>query len=94
MKRKPKSALAAHRARLAKAGRVRLEVTVRREDVPLVRGVANTLNDPELGPVLRAQLDRANANRTRDFKKLLMSLPSFDGFDLDRSTERDRDVEL
>ncbi len=41
-----RSSIASHRARMARAGFVRAEISVRKEDAPLVRGVAAALSDP------------------------------------------------
>ena len=53
-----KSALAGHRARMARRGLVRVEVDVNRDDAGLVRLVAAALSDP-------ARRDAAHAIRPR-----------------------------
>jgi hypothetical protein len=94
MKRKPKSALATHRARLAKQGKVRLEVTVRREDVPLIRDVVTALNDSTRASEMRTRLRSEDTPQGMSFKEWLASGPSFEAMDLERVHFGDRDVDL
>ena len=95
MRRKRKSALESHRARLAREGKVRVEVTIRREDVPLIREVATALNDPARAAQTRVRLrDSCNYHKGMTFKDLLATGPSFEGMDLERSRDSDRDIDL
>ena len=90
----PKSSLATHRARRAGQGFVRVEVSVRREDVGLVRAVASALSDPSREAETRKLLQqRFVAPAGVNLKALLASAP-LDGIDLDRSPDFGRDVDL
>ncbi len=90
----PKSSLATHRARRAGQGFVRVEVSVRREDVGLVRGVASALTDPSREAETRKPLQqRLVAPAGVSLKALLASAP-MDGINLDRSHDFGRDVDL
>ena len=87
-------ALAAHRRRLKRQGVVRLEVRVRKDDAPLVRGVASALADPDREAAARALLRaRFGVSRVKGLKALLAALP-LDGIDLDRSRDLGRDIDL
>ncbi len=55
-----RSPVAKHRSRQARAGFVRVEISIRKEDVPLVRQMAAALTDP-------APLDGIDLERARDF---------------------------
>lgn len=86
--------LAAYRRRLKRRGVVRLEVHVRKEDAPLVRGVAKALADPrretEARILLREHFGEARAN---GIKALLAAAP-LEGIDLSRDSDFGRDVAL
>lgn len=87
-------AVARHRERLERRGIVRLEVQVRKEDVPLLRGVVGALADPAREGEARALLRERFAPRPPvDLKALLASAP-LDGIDLERRDDLGRDVEL
>ncbi len=89
-----KKALAAHRRRLKRGGYVRLEVRVRKEDAPLMRGLAQALADPVRGAEARALLrQHFMARAARGLKALLASAP-LEGIDLDRPRDAGRAVEL
>jgi hypothetical protein len=73
---------------------VRVEVSVRKEDASLVRGVASALSDPSRQAEARRFLQqRFVESSTTDLKTLLASAP-LDGIDLDRSPDPGRHVEL
>lgn len=87
-------AVARHRERLERQGIVRLEVQVRRADVPLVRGVVGALADPEREAATRALLrERFTPRLPVDLKSLLASAP-LDGIDLERQGDLGRLVDL
>jgi hypothetical protein len=79
---------------MERQGFLRIEVKVRKEDASLVRGVASALSDPARQAEARRFLQhRFVEPSTRDLKALLTSAP-LDGIDLDRSSDRGRDVDL
>ena len=83
-----------YRERLKRAGRVRCEITVPRDDVELIRTVAAALRDPERGGPARALLrERFGAPAPRGFKELLASCP-LEGLDFTRPRDFGRDIEL
>jgi hypothetical protein len=89
-----KKALSVHRRRQKRRGITRLEVSVRNEDVALVRGVVDALADPERSSETRALLrERVGARGVSGLKALLASAP-LDGVDLTRSRETGRIVDL
>jgi hypothetical protein len=53
-----KSSLATHRARMERRGFVRVEVSVRKEDASLIRGVASALSDPSRQAEARSLLQQ------------------------------------
>ncbi len=90
-KRKP---LTAYRRRLKRQGVIRLEVNVRKDDAPLVRGVVKALGDPEREAEARALLrERFGAAKPTGLKALLAAAP-LEGIDLTRQKDTGRDVEL
>jgi hypothetical protein len=89
-----RSPVVKHRALKARAGFVRVEVSVRREDAPLVRQVAAALTDPARQGDARTLLrHRFPAPAATSLKELLISAP-LDGVDLERSLDLGRDVDL
>lgn len=89
-----KKAVSAHRRRLKRQGVVRLEVNVRKDDAPLVRGVVKALSDPEREAEARALLrERFGAGKPTGFKALLAAAP-LEGIDLTRERDFGRDFEL
>jgi hypothetical protein len=89
-----RSSVASHRARKARAGFVRVEISVRKEDAPLVRQIAAALADPTRQADARALLQqRFPAPATLSFKELLASAP-LEGIELDRARDLGRDVDL
>jgi len=88
-----RKALAAHRRRLRRRGIARLEVRVRRDDVPLVRGVVEALADPAREGEARALLrERFGAGGTKGLKALLARAP-LEGVDLRRDRDFGRDID-
>jgi len=93
MPRSQKKALAAHRRRLKQRGIARLELRVRRDDIPLVRGVVEALSDPAREGETRALLrERFGATHAKSFKAMLAEAP-LEGIDLARQVDFGRDVE-
>ncbi len=87
-------ALSTHRRRLKRRGIARVEVRVRREDVPLVRSVVAALVDPERAPEARALLRQSfGPPPPRGLKALLAAAP-LEGIELDRPRDHGRAVEL
>jgi hypothetical protein len=89
-----KSPLAAHRARLARRGFVRVEVNVRKEDAPLVRGVAAALCDPLRQAEARLLLRRRFVEIPKKGLKALLASAPLDGIDLDRIRDLGRETDL
>ncbi len=85
-------AVSNHRTRLRARGVVRLEVKVRTQDVPLVRGVVTALNDPTRQEEARALL-REQFSEASGFKEFLLQAP-IEGLDLDRPAGDVREIEL
>lgn len=89
-----KKTIAAYRRRLKRRGMVRLEVHVRRDDAPLVRGVVKALADPEREGEARALLrERFAPAKAKGLKALLASAP-LEGIDLGRDRDYGRNVKL
>ena len=94
VKHRPKSPLARHRERKIRAGYVRVEVNVPREDAGLLRDVAAALTDPERQADARILLRRRFSTPPNvSLKEVLASGPS-DDIDLTRTSDFGRDVEL
>jgi hypothetical protein len=86
-----KSPRVRHRARKARQGFVRIEVSVRNEDAGLVRDVAAALSDPARQAAARKLLRQHFAEPPQvSLKALLMAAP-LDGIDLDRSGDLGRE---
>jgi hypothetical protein len=93
MSAKP-NAVSNYRRRLKRQGVVRVEVHVRKDDAPLVRGVARALRDPKREAEARALLrERFTGSRAAGFKALLASAP-LDEIDLTRQRDFGRDIDL
>jgi len=89
-----RSSLSRHRARKARQGFVRVEVSVRKEDAGLVREVATALSDPTRQSAARKLLRQQFVEpRKLTLKALLASAP-LEGIDLDRNRDFGRDAEL
>jgi hypothetical protein len=94
MPRAKRQSLSAYRRRLKRRGVVRLEVSVRKGDAPLVRGVVDALGDPERETEARALLrERFGTARPLGFKALLAAAP-LEGIDLSRERDPGRSVDL
>ena len=92
--RQKRKSLSEYRRRLKRRGVVRVEVHVRKDDAPLVRGVATALADPSRETETRALLrERFGGRHASGLKALLVSAP-LEGIDLSRSRDIGRDVEL
>lgn len=88
------SSVVRHRARKARAGFVRVEFSVRKEDAPLMRQVAAALTDPLRQADARALLrQRLLAPANLGLKELLVSAP-LEGIDLERARDFGRDIDL
>jgi hypothetical protein len=72
---------------------VRVEVNVREEDAPLVRGVA-ALADPLRQAEARLLLRRRFAEPPKKGLKALLASAPLDGIDLDRSRDLGRESDL
>ena len=90
MKRQAK-AVKSHRLRQKRQGFTRVEVTVKKQDAPLIREVAKALSDPAQATHTRA-LIRGRFEKM-DFKEFLASAP-LEGIDLTRPLDYGRDIEL
>jgi hypothetical protein len=89
---KPKP-LATYRRRLKRRGIVRLEVHVRKEDAPLVRGVVKALGDPGREAEARILLrERFGTARPIGLKALLAAAP-LESIDLSRDRAKGREIE-
>jgi hypothetical protein len=87
-------ALAAYRRRLKRRGIVRVEMNLRKDDAPLVRGVVRALNDPDQRVEVRSLLrDRFSTGRSKGLKDLLAAAP-LEGIDLVRDRDFGRDAEF
>ena len=86
--------LARHRARKAREGFVRVEVSVRREDAGLVRQVATALSDPARQAAARALLRQRFVEPAKLGLKALLASAPLEGIDLGRRRDFGRDVEL
>jgi hypothetical protein len=82
-----RSPVAEHRVRQARAGFVRVEISVRKEDAHLVRQMAAALTDPTRRADARALLrQRFLAPAGLSLKELLAAAP-LDGIDPDRARD-------
>ena len=89
-----KKTLSAYRRRQKRRGVMRLEVHVRKDDVSLIRGVAQALSDPARATEARALLrERFGAIQAKGLKELLAAAP-LEGIDLTRERDLGRDVAL
>ena len=89
-------AITRHRHRMKRAGIVRVEVKVRREDAALVRRVALALSDPDATRAAdaRAELKRRfEATPTVDLTALLAAAP-LEGIELVRRVDTGRRIGL
>jgi hypothetical protein len=89
-----KSLIAAHRARMARQGFVRVEVNVRKEDAGLVRSVASALADPSRQAEARRRLQQGFLQPAKAGLKALLASAPLEGIELDRSPDPGRDIDL
>jgi hypothetical protein len=89
-----KSSLARHRARMARRGFVRVEVTVSKDDANLVRHVAAALSDPARQGAARMLLRQRFVEPPEVSLKALLASAPLDGIDLDRAPDLGREVDL
>ena len=94
MSNRSRSSLADHRARQARQGFVRVEVSVRREDVNLVRQVVAALSDPTRQAAARTLLRQRFVEPTKLSLKALLASAPLEGIDLDRDRDLGRNVDL
>jgi hypothetical protein len=93
MSEQTRKALSTFRRRLKRKGVVRLEVHVRKDDAPLVRGLVKALRDPDREAEARALLrERFGMGKPAGLKALLAAAP-LDGIDLGRERDLGRDFE-
>lgn len=90
----PESPLARHRERMTRAGMVRVELRVRKEDAPLLRDIARALRDPDREAKTRALLRQRFAERRGRGLKALLAAAPLEGIDLERARDVGRRVEL
>lgn len=94
MPTKASKALSGYRRRLKRNGIVRVEIHIRKDDAPLVRGVVKALNDPaQRGEVRNLLRDRFGAAEAKGLKALLAAAP-LEGIDLERDRDYGRKIEL
>ncbi len=94
MSNRAKSALVSHRARMARRGFVRVEVSVSKDDASLVRRVAAALSDPARQAAARMLLRQRFVEPPRMSLKALLASAPLDGIDLDRGVDLGREVDL
>ncbi len=88
-----RKASVARRGGMKRRGVARLEVRLKHDDIPLVRGVVVALADPARAEETRALLrEHFCASDAKGFKLLLAQAP-LDGIDLTRPWDYGRDVE-
>ncbi len=89
-----RKAITRYRRRMKRQGLVRVEVQVRKEDAPLVRGVAGALGDPERAAETRALLRERFASRKFKGLKALLAAAPFEGIVLERAGDTGRAIDL
>ncbi len=72
---------------------MRVEVTVRKEDAGLVRGVASALSDPSRQAEARDMLRQPFIEPPKVRLKALLASAPFEGIDLERGSDPGRDVD-
>ncbi len=88
------SVLARHRARKASHGYVRVELSLRQDDVALVRRVAAALSDSAQRTAARRLLHEHFATPPTQSLKALLAAAPLDGIDLTRDRDFGSDVDL
>ena len=94
MSGRAKSALASHRAEMARRGFVRVEVSVSKDDASLIRRVVAALTDPVRQAVARTLLRENFVEPPKVSLKALLAAAPLDGIDLERDRSPGRDVDL
>jgi len=94
MSSRARSSLSKYRARKSRAGFVRVEVNVRKEDAGLVRQVAAALSDPARQAATRRILRQRVVEPAKVSLKALLASAPLEGIDLERSQDLGRDVDL
>jgi hypothetical protein len=94
MSGRAKSSVASHRARMARRGLVRVEVSVSKGDAGLVRLVAAALADPTRQAAARMLLRQRFVEPPKLSLKALLASAPLDGIELDRSPDLGREVDL
>jgi len=89
-----RSPVVKHRARKARAGFVRVEISVRKEDAPLVRQMAAALTDPTRQADARALLRQRFLAPTKLSLKELLAAAPLEGIDLERARDLGRNVNV
>ena len=89
-----KNPLASYRRRQKRQGIVRVEVQVRKEDVALVRSVAQALGDPGREAEARSLLKARFATPSAVGLKALLASAPLDGIELERPRDLGRPVDL
>jgi hypothetical protein len=89
-----RKAVKKYRTRMKRAGIVRLEVRVRKDDAPLVRQVVEALSDPQRAAEARASLRQQFGATKGDRLKALLASAPLEGVDLTRHRDFGRDVDL
>ena len=94
MQSRSKSPLVRHRARRARQGLVRVEISVRKEDAGLMRQVATALSDPARRDAARTLLLQRFLEPPKVSLKALLAAAPLEGIELERSRDSGRDVDL
>ena len=89
-----RKALHNFRKRLKRRGMARLEVSVRKDDAPLVRNVVRALVSPEREQSVRSLLRKHFGSAPAEGLKSLLAAAPLEGIDLSRRRDLGRDVEL
>jgi hypothetical protein len=89
-----RKAVKKYRSRMKRAGIVRLEVRVRKDDAPLVRQVVEALSDPQRESEARTKLREQFGMTKGDRLKALLASAPLEGVDLTRHRDFGRDVDL
>jgi hypothetical protein len=94
MSNETRSPVAGYRARLARRGFVRGEVTVSKDDERLVRHVAAALSDPTRQAATRVLPRQHFAEPPKVSQKALLAAAPLDGIDIGRGRDVGRDIDL
>ncbi|MBM3569077.1 MAG: hypothetical protein FJX46_10020 [Alphaproteobacteria bacterium] len=94
MSRPKRSALAAHRQRLKRLGRVRVEVLANAEDAALLRGVAKALVDPARRLQVKLALTQQLAGQGKIGLKALLAAAPFGDLEFERPRDFGRKIAL